>query len=104
MSVSGQFFAHASAATILTPMSRSRLAILLSVVWCAVVLAAFHFGPEGFPPDGPAMLLMNVSLLALIVAAAWGLGAFLLGPLRLADESPEEAPLFEVAAGLGGIE
>jgi len=84
-------------------MPRTRLITLLSAVWFLTVLLPFHLGPEGYPAGGPLWILADLLLLCLIAASAWGLGAFLLSPLRLSDDSPGEAPVFELGAGLGAL-
>ena len=84
-------------------MTPPRLVSLLSAAWFLFVLILFHFGPAPFPAGGPALLVVDLLLLCLIVGAAWGLGTLLLSPLRLEEESPGEAPFFQIGAGLGGL-
>jgi len=75
----------------------------LVVFWFIAVLLAFHFGSDLYPPGVPVSLLVDLVLLILIGVSAWGLGSALLSPLKLADDSPHEAPVFELGAGLGGL-
>lgn len=85
------------------PMPRKGFIYAVSLVWVVIVLWFFHFGTDPYPPGGLARLLVDVLLLCLIAASAWGLGALLLRPLHLADDSPGEAPFFEIGAGLGAL-
>ncbi len=85
------------------PMTRPRLLALLSAIWFAAVLLNFHFGPGPFQHGGLPFLLLDIVLLTLIASAAWGLGSAMLRPLRLDEDSPLEAPLFALGAGLGGL-
>jgi len=84
-------------------MVRPRLLSLVSAAWFLLLIVAFHFGPEKFPAGELALLVLDAVLLGLLAASAWGWGALLLAPLRLGDQSPREAPLLEIGAGLGGL-
>jgi len=86
-------------------MPRPRLLPALMAAWFLLVLSFYHFGPgsEPFPPGVLAGRLLDLLLLGAIATAARGLGEVMLSRLRLDEASPGEAPVFAVAAGLGGL-
>ncbi len=84
-------------------MSPLRPSVVLSAAWFLAVLAAYHLGPEGYPASRPASVVLDLLMLSLVLAAAWGLGSLLTWRLRLAESSPGEAVWLEIGAGLGGL-